>query len=482
MRQKQKIQNPKYRAIATRLVGDIESSLYGVGDKLPSLRAVCLKESVSIITAKAAYRTLEREGYILARPKSGYFVADRREIQPPSAYEEVKTSPDLDKEVQLIEELCRRSFNGELLPIAAAVPSSTLLPLTTLRRVTSRVLKSHLESFSHYADPYGVKELREELARHYRRNGIRCSHDDVVIHGGAVEAITTTLRALTKPGDIVVLEKPTYYILFHAVAQLGLKVIPVTHVPGNGIDIEALSRVFKRTRIAAVIVIPNFHNPTGTLMSDENKEKLVALCAKFQSLLIEDDVYGELYFGAARPRPLLFFDRKHTVVHCSSVTKCLGPGLRVGWSISRLFKGAIERTRLFSQVSAPTLTQHIVAEFFHSEGFSRHRQKLSSVFRDQAPIYRAALAAALPEGTKISKPEGGFLLWVEVPGRVNTTELFRVGTSEGCSFAPGLIFGGGRSSERFFRISFGSPFTKEIGEAITRLGSLVHDKGLKLKK
>ncbi len=465
--------NPKYKAIAEKIISAIESSLYEVGDKLPSLRELCRKEKVSIITAKGAYRFLEREGHIISRPKSGYYVTLKNEGDSPSPYRESSDGPDLKKEVKVIEELCRRSFNGELLPIAAAVPSPSLLPLQTLRRVTSRVLKTNLEAFSHYADPYGVKELREELAKHYRKSGIRCAADDVVIHGGAVEAIVTTLRALTKAGDTVILEKPSYYILFHAVSQLGLKVITISHIPGVGIDLISFERTVRRNTVAAAVVIPNFHNPTGTLMSDENKEKLVGLCAKYKTLLIEDDVYGELYFDALRPKPLLYFDDKNTVVHCSSVTKTLGPGLRVGWSISRLFKGEIERTRLFSQVSAPTLTQRIVAEFFHSEGFERHRKRISSIFNSQAALYRSALIKALPEGAKISKPRGGFLLWVELPGKINTTSLFSTASAEGCSFAPGLVFGGGRLSERFFRISFGTPFSSEIATSIQNLGALI---------
>ncbi len=463
----------KYRMIAEALTQDIEQGRLAAGDKVPSLRGVCTGHKVSIITAKAAYRLLERNGLLEARPKSGFFVKSSAEVALPSPFPERPNRRPVDQEVRIIEEMCRRSFRGELLPLAAALPGPELLPLATLRRVTSRVLRRDSAAYSRYADPFGVHQLREVIARHYRARGVRCVPDDVVIHGGALDAITTTLRTLTRPGDTIILEKPTYYILFHAAAQLGLKVRTVRHIPGVGIDTRALRKALRERKVRALLLIPNFHNPTGTLTADATKEEIVGMCARAQVLLIEDDVYGDLHFGLSRPSTLLHFDKKDTVVHCSSVSKTLGPGLRVGWSISRYYRDEIERTRLFSQISTPTVTQLIAAEYLYSEGYSKHLRRISAQLSRQGEVYRNALTQALPQGTRISKPQGGFVLWVELPKGADTTTLYRRGIEEHCAFAPGIIFGGGPDAKRFFRISFATPFTSEIENSISRLGSLL---------
>lgn len=459
----------KYQKVIERITRALAEGRLSAGDKVWSLRKICAEEQVSMITAKHAYQVLEQQQILSAEPQKGYFVSAKTKIEEPEAFEAdlSLTKKELATELKIIELLCRRAFRGELLPTAAAVPHARLLPLPMLRRITSRVTRRSTQSFSRYSDPFGISLLRESIAKHYRGKGIACSASDIVIHGGALEAITTSLRSVTKPGDSIIIEQPSYYILFHAAALLGLRVQTVRHIPNRGIDLIALEKTLKTKCIKAVVVIPNFHNPVGTLMSDNAKEKLVSLCASYRTLIIEDDVYAELSYKDKRPLPLLSFDKKGLVIHCSSVTKTLAPGLRVGWSISKTFRDAIEHNRLFSQVTAPTLTQEIVAEFFISENFSKHCKKLSAALRQQRDFYRARISEYFPKGTKISNPEGGFLLWIELPKKYNTTALFESGNN---SFAPGIVFGGGMKAKNFMRISYGTPFTDEIERYLEQTG------------
>jgi DNA-binding transcriptional MocR family regulator len=296
---------------------------------------------------------------------------------------------------------------------------------------------------------------------------------DLVIHNGALDAITTTLRSITKAGDTIVLESPTYYLFMHAAASLNLRVITVPHIPGEGIDLATLTQALQSRPIKAIVVIPNFHNPTGSLMSLAAKENLLTLAQRHQVHIIEDDVYGDLAFNGERPLPLLALDRRDLVIHCSSVSKLLGPGLRVGWSISRSLRPAIEQARFLESIASPVLTQEVVAEYLSCEGLKRHRRLMATKLALNAESYRTALQHALPTGSRITRPQGGFLFWVELPRGADTTALFHSLASKRTGLTPGILFGNHREAKRFFRLSFGAPFSAQTDQAIAHIGEAV---------
>lgn len=347
----------RYRAIANEIIDDIGNGGLGAGDKLPSLRDACLQWRVSLITAKGAYRLLERQGFIEARPQSGYYVRPHSIREEPTPYAPRDGIASPNTELRIINEVIGAHSPDGIRALGAAIPGAELLPLKTLSRYAARVARRSGESFSEYGHPSGSARLREEIARHYRSLNAKVLPTDIVIHHGALDAITTTLRSMTRPGDTIVLESPTYYLFMHAAALLNLRVISVPHIPGEGIDLSVLRKALRQHTIRAVIIIPNFHNPTGTLMPLSAKEELLQIAHRGGTTIIEDDVYGELAFKGERPPPLLSLDTKGVVVHCSSSSKTLGPGVRVGWSISRKHQPIIEQARFLGSISCPTLTQ-----------------------------------------------------------------------------------------------------------------------------
>lgn len=461
----------RYRAIAEEIIQAIEGGALGAGDKLPSLRDACSRWRVSLITSKGAYRFLEQRGYIEARPQSGYYVLARDVYTPPAAYAPRVGIASPSEELRIISQIIETQSLDGIRALGAAIPGPELLPLRTLTRYASRMGRAFAHHIGEYASPAGGQRLREELARYYRSLGARVLPQDLVIHNGALDAITTTLRSITKAGDTIVLESPTYYLFMHAAAALHLRVITVPHIPHEGIDLVRLEAVLRSHAIKALVVIPNFHNPTGALLSNASKEKLLRLAERYNTLIIEDDVYGDLAFDGERPLPLLALDRKDRVVHCSSVSKTLGPGLRVGWSISRSLRPAIEQARFLESIASPLLPQEVVAEFLSCEGLKRHRILMSKKLAANAELYHSALQQALPEGSRMTRPQGGFLLWIELPRGADTTALFHCLTTKRTGLTPGILFGNSRDAKRFFRLSFGTPFSPHVKQAIERIGS-----------
>jgi DNA-binding transcriptional MocR family regulator len=466
----------RYRAIADEIVAEIETGALARGDKLPSLRDACQRWQVSLITAKGAYRLLERQGFIEARPQSGYYVLPHDARNDPTSYSHQDRITSPNEELSVIRQILGANSPEGFRAMGAAIPGAEFLPLQTLTRYAARMARQAGPALSHYDSPSGSVRLREEISRYYRALGAKVRPEDLVIHNGALDAITTSLRSITRPGDTIVLECPTYYLFMHAAAALGLKVVTIPHIPGEGIDLKALSRALRSRAIKAVVAIPNFHNPAGTVMSIEAKEEVLYLTERHNSYIVEDDVYGDLSFNGERPPPLLALDTKGRVIHCSSVSKILGPGLRVGWSISRSLRPRIEESRFLGTISCPSLTQEVVAEYLSCEGLKRHRTRMGVRLAANGEVYRAALKDVLPPDSKITRPQGGFLFWVELPKGADTTALFHALKPYRAPFTPGVIFGRHIDAKRFFRFSFGAPYSPSIEHSITRLGELVRKK------
>lgn len=464
----------RYRAIADEVIVEIERGGMGAGDKLPSLRDACARWRVSLITAKGAYRLLEQRGYIESRPQSGYYVLPQEVQTPPAPYAARTGVASPNEELRIITQIIGTNSPDGLRALGAAIPGAELLPLRTLTRYASRIGRAFAPHIGEYGTPAGSQRLREEISRYYRSLGARVLPQDLVIHNGALDAITTTLRSITRAGDTIVLESPTYYLFMHAAAALHLRVITVPHIPHEGIDLVRLESVLRSHAIKALVIIPNFHNPTGSLLSISAKEKLVRLAERHNTLIIEDDVYGDLAFSGDRPPPLLALDRKDRVIHCSSVSKVLGPGLRVGWSISRALRPAIEQARFLESIASPVLPQEVVAEFLSCEGLKRHRMLMSKKLSANAELYHSALHQALPAGSRITRPQGGFLLWIELPRGADTTALFHSLASKRTGLTPGILFGNDREAKRFFRLSFGAPFSPQAHQAIHRIGEAAY--------
>ncbi|HEY0790925.1 MAG TPA: PLP-dependent aminotransferase family protein [Chthoniobacterales bacterium] len=469
--------SPLYEQVAEAIARHIQSGALGPGERVPSLRRLSVQHGVSVSTAVEAYLSLENRGLIEARPKSGFYVRPRTGLHPP---EPLLSRPGFAASKVSLGELRARLFrlSGEqdIVPLGTATPSAELLPVAQLNRTLGAAARRAGTAAIDYSPPPGCEPLRRQLSRRSLDWGCQLAPEEFITTSGAMEAIFLCLRATAKRGDVVALESPTYFGILEAVETLGLRVIQVPMHPQHGMDLDHLEAAIGRQRIAAVLAIPSFNNPLGSCMPDANRERLVLLLARHEVPLIEDDIYGDLAFPpAGRPRVAKRFDRRGLVLLCGSVSKTLAPGWRVGWVApgERYYK-TILQLKISSTLATASAPQFAVAEFLRDGGYDRHLRALRRAYAEQVRRMAQAVVEAFPPGIRISRPQGNFVLWVELPKGADAMELHRRALEERISVAPGPMFSAkGRQFARFIRLNCGAPWSTRIERGVAVLGHLV---------
>ncbi|MBX3189563.1 MAG: PLP-dependent aminotransferase family protein [Labilithrix sp.] len=463
-----------YERLADELGELVTRGVLRGGDRLPSVRRLSEERGVSVATVLAAYVLLEGRGVAEARPKSGHYVRARSAADPPvPSVARRAASPARVSTAAGADDLIRAMIDGRgLVPLGCAYVASELLPLRKLNGLLAAVAREGAMLGGGYDELRGTLQLRRQLARRAVAWGTFLEEDDFVTTLGASEAMHLSLRAVTKPGDIIAVESPAYFGLLRLIEGHGLRAIEIPSDPRTGLDLDALDDALRTAPVRAVLASPNFSNPIGACMPDENKERLVKMLTRREIPLVEDDVYGDLAFDGTRPRPAKAFDTAGIVLLCGSISKTLAPGYRVGWVAPGKFRDAVEKLKFAHSVASPTPTQMAVAEFLAEGGYDRHVRKLRRVLAAQSQIYREAIARHFPEGTRVSRPQGGFVVWVEMRGARNAVDLQLRALDRGIAIAPGPIFSARQRFADCIRISTGHPWTPRIERAIATLGEL----------
>jgi len=463
-----------YERLARDVASLIARGALRPGDRLPSVRRYCRERGVSIATVLSAYRRLENEGLVEARPKSGHFV--RRQVTPPAVRPRTRLalSPSKVSVSTSVTALLESMRDPTVVPLGGGAFDPELLPIRALNRTLAALARELGTAGAAYDMPPGLASLRRQLARRSVHWGCALADDDFVTTVGAMEALHLALRVTTRPGDTVAVASPTYFGLLQLVEELGLRVIEVPAYPGTGLDLDALDTVLKEARISACLVMTTFDNPLGSLMSDAAKERLVRTLEKHDVPLIEDDIYGELAFDGRRPRPAKAFDRKGQVLLCGSVSKTLAAGYRVGWIVPGRYREKVERLKFATTVATPTLLQMAVAEYLANGGYDRHLRTLRGHLGTEVRRYRQAIAGAFPTGTVVSEPLGGYVLWVELPGEIDALELQARALERGIAIAPGPIFSARRKFPACVRISCIRRMGPDIENAVEIVGELAN--------
>lgn len=470
------IRDHKYMEVADRIETQIEKKILKVGDKLLSVRALSKEQGISLSTSFQAYYYLESKGLIEARPQSGYYV----KYSPEHILDMPQVSEPTDDAVPVsVDDMINNVYldlNAKnILNFSMGAPSHSLLPTAKLNKAIVHALRSSKTSCLNYEHIQGNQELRKQIARQAFNWGGSPSEDDIVVTAGAVEALSLCVKAITKPGDAVAIESPTYFAIFQVMESHGLKVVEIPTDPVQGIDLEYLEQAIPRFDIKACLFVSNFNNPLGSCMPDDRKKHLVEMLAKKEIPLIEDDIYGELYFGKTRPKTCKTFDKKGLVLHCASFSKSLAPGYRIGWTIPGRFKEKVIRLKRMHTVSTNTLAQAAIAEFLSNGRFELHLRHLRKALHTQSLRYVQAISEHFPEDTRITRPQGGFTLWIELNKKIDSYKLHKRALKHGIGIAPGQIFSTQGRFENFFRLSYGEPWSDKIEEGIKTLGKLVRD-------
>ncbi|MCW8194981.1 PLP-dependent aminotransferase family protein [Proteobacteria bacterium 005FR1] len=465
-----------YSRIAEEIAERIDSGLYQPGEKLPGIRVLSDKQGVSPATAVAAYRKLEADGFIEARPRSGFFVRARRSISFAEPRQtDPRTSPRPVNGQQRALQLIEASRQPHIIPLGAAVPDPSYLPSRAVERALASAARQHRVRCSGYE--FGsVPELQRQVARLMAESGSRIDPNDVVITNGCQEALLLSLKLMTKAGDVVALESPTYYGLLQAVDTLGLKALEIPTDPRQGMSMEALQLALEQWPVKVCVVMPNFANPLGSCMSDERKRALLALASRYDLALIEDDIYGSLRFSGQRPSCLKTFDTEDRVFHCSSLSKTLSPGLRVGWVVSHRHREALAYQKFLLNSASPSVTQLAAAQILESGKHERHLRVLRGELGRSVARMQAMLDRHFPAGIRVTRPEGGFVLWLELPVSVDSTELAQAALQEGISIAPGALFSTTDKYHHHIRLSCAVRWSDRVERALIRLGQLIKER------
>jgi DNA-binding transcriptional MocR family regulator len=471
---------PIYLRLADSLEAMIRSRSFRPGDRMPSVRQFSREQRVSIPTAMHAFATLEARGYIEARPKSGFYVCARLSDSIPEllSNSSVPRVSDL-AHTDPLSLLRNDDYDPAKVPFGTAVPSPELLPGLRLARVMSRVARRLGANGGNYGPVEGPLALRREISRRSLAAGLNLVPDDLCITLGATEAIALALMAVCSPGDTVVVESPTFFGLLRQLRELGLKALPIPVHANEGIDLDALASALGKTRASALLLIPNFHNPVGFAMSDRNKKELVRIAASRNLPIIEDDLYGDMAHQGARPHALKAFDPTGIVIHCSSYSKSVAPGYRVGYIAAGKWHERVLALKKVHSSGNPLLPALAVAEFLKDGGYDRFMRSFRESCRQQVAKMRDAIGYTFPSEIRLSRPLGGYVLWCELPAQVDSMELFYQAMKAGIAIAPGPFFSPDSGFRNFIRINCGYPWSSRIERGVQTLGQLVRELGVR---
>jgi DNA-binding transcriptional MocR family regulator len=467
---------PLYLSVADDLARLIGAGSLKPLDRVPSVRQLAYQRRVSITTAVASLRELEERGLIEARPKSGYFVARRRPVPTPPAEVELPRRARLAGAQVMVKRLADASLAPDIARLGQAIPDPALFPERALRAGLARAVRRNPRLLVEYPVRMGGSvQLREQIARWYAHAGTALVADDLIITNGCMEALTLAVRAAARPGDTIAVESPTYFGFLQIAEELGVKVVEIPSHPVEGLSIPALRELLgspEGRHIRACAVTPNFSNPNGSCMSGEHKRELVALCAAADIVLIEDDVYGDLQFEGARPVPCKAFDRDGRVLLCSSFSKTLAPGARLGFIAPGRFRDTLRGAKHMLSGGTALATQEMLADYLDSGRYERHLRLLRRRLAQQLLTLSGCVQDAFPEGTRLTQPQGGFVLWVELPGAADTMALYDEAVRQRADYVPGVMFSVSGRYRNCLRLNGGYPVTAATEQAIRRLGRL----------
>ena len=464
----------RYIELADMLEQQIHNGSFRAGDKLPSIRSLHLRTGLSISTVYQAFIELEKRGMVEPRQRSGYFVKPLLKGLLPSPVTPVsRLVPKKVNVNELAFALIEAMGDANVLQMGGALIAPELLPLkqigTIIKSAPLALFEANLAAYEHYL---GLVDLRRQIAQRMAPFCSAFSAERTLITNGCMEAVAYGLKSVTAAGDTVLVESPAFPWFLQIIEDLHLHALEIPVDPQHGINLQVLAKCIRRHAVKACIFIANFNNPLGFLMSDENKQALVALLNAENIPIIEDDVYGELHFSASRPLPLKSFDRKGLVLYCASVSKSVSPGVRIGWIEPGRYFERVKRLKLNQTISAPGLTQWAVARFLKTGYYDRHLRGLRTHLKNQVGNTAVAVARYFPEGTMISAPEGGLTLWIQMDPRLDSLELFRCALEQKIAVLPGIIFASGNSFRNCIRISCGMPYSDRIDQGLQTLATI----------
>jgi len=459
-----------YDKVAKGLRENIHNGLFVAGDKLPSIRQLVAEHCVSISTVQQAYHQLEMENLIEARPKSGYFVA-YEPIPPtlPVTSRPAQRPIEVSQWQQVLEVLLAKE-NVSTVQLQHAMPNMTVPSLAPLLKKMSSLMRHQASLSLPYGNIEGSLILREQIAKLATHSGCLLHPDDLVITSGCQEGLSVCLRSVTEPGDIVAVESPSFYGSMQAIKTANLKAIEIPTNAETGLSLEALELALEQWPIKSILVTPTCNNPMGYSMPEAAKKRLYRLAQSYDITIIEDDIYGDISYQAPRPKSIKSFDEDGRVLLCSSFSKTVAPGMRVGWIAPGRYRDKVTHVKYVSSSMCPTLPQLAIADFIKGGGYERHTRKVRLLYKQGRDHLIQCIKQHFPSDTRISYPEGGYILWVELNKRYDAVKLSAQCKQGNVSIAPGILFSATGKYRHCMRLNFSEKTELEREQGIQQLG------------
>lgn len=463
----------RYATLAAILSQRIEQGLYPAGQRLPSVRTLSQEHGVSISTVQQAYRLLEESQLVEARPKSGYFVRGLRTLaELPAVTRPVQRPVDISQWEQVLE-LIRTKPREDLVQLGRGMPDISEPTLKPLIKALGHMGRHGDLRSLYYDNIQGVMGLREQIARLLLDSGCQISADQLVITTGCHEALSAGLRAVCQPGDIVAVDSPCFHGTMQTLKGLGMKALEVPTDPLTGISLEALEMALDQWPIKAILLTPNCNNPLGYIMPEARKQRLLTLAQRHDVAIIEDDVYGDIAYQYPRPRTIKSFDDDGRVLLCSSFSKTLAPGLRIGWIAPGRYLERVLHMKYIGTGSTATQPQLAIADFIRHGHYLQHLRRMRTRYQQNRDLMTGWIMKYFPPGTRVSQPRGGFMLWIELDDEFDTLRLNRYLERQGVQIAVGSIFSASGKYRNCLRINYAPKLTPEIEQAVRRVGETI---------
>lgn len=443
----------KYEELVEQIRDQIQNEVWRTGDRLPSLRKQTQISGLSLMTVLHAYQVLESQGWIVSRARSGYVVAPKIQYaaSPPHNMTVQKTeSVEIN---DFIFDVLQANRTPNIIDFGSIYPDPKLYPRHQVNKSLITAARAMPASATLDNLPPGNRELRQLIAKRYAAQGMSVAPDEIVITAGALEALNLSLQAVTQAGDWVVVESPTFYGALQALQRLNLKALSVRTHLRDGIDLESLEEALQSHPVKACWLMTNHQNPLGYTLTIEKKRQLMALLAKYEVYLIEDDVYSELHYSGSKPLPAKAFDESGRALHCSSFSKSLMAGFRIGWVAAGEMAIPIQKLQLMSTLSTSAPIQMALASYLSTRHYENHLRALRRTLEQRKFATWQALKNRSPSGVKVHHCEGGYFLWVELPKGLDATDLYRRALKENISIAPGKMFSVGGHYDHCFRLN-----------------------------
>ncbi|WP_250459502.1 PLP-dependent aminotransferase family protein [Microbulbifer litoralis] len=464
-----------YRSLAQQFQREIRQRRWRPGQRLPAVRQFARQHGVSVTTALQCYRLLESEGLISARPQSGFYVRAAEAAEAGAELDSFSATPGPIANIAEIERVQAIAARPGSAPLGISLLSPQLVPLTMLQRSLHRSTLKLGERLLQYGTAQGEAALRGALSRHFAADGIALRPGDLLISNGCMDAICLALQLTTRPGDVVAVPSPCFSGLLQLIESLDRRLLEIP-LHRNGIEMPALGAAMADPAVKACLMTANHHNPLGFSLSVEDKQRIARWAAEYRCPVVEDDVFGECGFDLNRALPLKHWDRDGWVLWCGAFSKTLVPAYRIGWCAPGRFLAAAIQRRRAQTVSVNLPLQAALADFVNGGHYRRHLQRLRQTLAAQLSAYRRALAEAMPAGTAISRPDGGFVLWLTLPQGSDGTALFEAAAAENISIVPGGVFSSLGRYRHCIRLNCGWPLSGDVKRALRHLGELACEK------